>query len=81
MKPLYSKIIFAIALIAAISILVVGTILGISGLIMGGVIGLFGSAMLGMSLMINNSTSIKETPTTPTNNTKDTVVIITNPMV
>ena len=79
MKPLYSRIIFYTALLTSISILVVGTTLGTNGLIIGGVIGLFGSAILGMTLMINNSTSIKETENKP-NNTKDTVVIITNPI-
>jgi hypothetical protein len=79
MTPLYSRIIFCTALLTSISILVVGTTLGTNGLIIGGVIGLFGSAILGMTLMINNSTSIKETENKP-NNTKDTVVIITNPI-
>ena len=79
MKPLYSRIIFCIALLASISILVVGATLGTNGLIIGGVIGIFGSAILGMTLMINNSTSIKETENKP-NNT-NTVVIITNPIV
>jgi hypothetical protein len=78
MKPLYSRIIFCTALFASIAILIIGTILGTNGLIIGGVVGIFGSTILGTTLMINNSTSIKETD----NNPKDTntIVIIYNPI-
>ena len=73
MNIIYSKIIIIIAFASSISVLIAGVIIPINGMIIGGVIGLIGSSILGMGIMIHNSTKIKEIK-------KENIQRITNPL-